>query len=435
MVSSAPLAVFRVLFGLLMAAESFGAIGTGWVGRVFVEPRLTFPLIGFEPLRALSGSWMTWYFAAMGCAAIGVSLGWRYRASACALAALWTGAYLAQKTHYNNHYYLAVLVCWAMAVLPAHRRASFDVAAGRARRSDVCHGAIAAGFRVQVGIVFVCAALAKLYPGWLGGAYLAENLGAKGDLWLLGPLLVQGWFQTLVAYAAIAFDALVIPALAWRRTRVLAFAGLIGFDLFNSYVFRIGIFPYLVIAFCVFFFEPRAVERAFRWIPGMTARTSPEARAAAPMPRLVRAVVLVYFIAQLLLPLRHHAFPGDVNWTDEGHRMAWRMMLRTKTGSVNLVARDLSTGESWILDQSEWLTPRQRARVASRPEFLLQFVREVVRDRRARGLPEIEVRALGSSVSLNGEPSRPLYDPDVDLVRARWHPLGRSPWVLDRGPR
>ncbi len=39
-------------------------------------------------------------------------------------------------------------------------------------------------------------------------------------------------------------------------------------------------------------------------------------------------------IWQVYLPVRHYFIPGNVFWTEEGHRMAWRMMLRNKAGEV-----------------------------------------------------------------------------------------------------
>lgn len=425
MVTNAPLVWFRILFGFLMLVESWGALATGWVGAAFVEPRFTFPLHGFEFLRVLSGPRMYAYFAVMGVCAIGVMLGYRYRASAHALAVLWTGAYLAQKTHYNNHYYLAVIVTWAMAWLPAHRSRSMDVRARRVPETDVCHPWIARAFRAQLLIVFTYAAIAKLYPGWLNGEYLRVNLGAKGDRWLLGPLVVESWFQTFTIYAAILFDATVILFLMWRPTRWFAFAGLVAFNLFNSIVFQIGIFPYMVIAMTVFFFED--LFRAPRG--GATVREPVRLR------RGVRLAALFVLGAQILLPLRHHLIPGDVTWREEGHRMSWRMMLRTKAGSLVLVAEDRATGEVGVVPQEEFLTDKQRGRVATQPEFLYQFVQVLKEHYRDEGVEDLALFAQHSAVSLNGGPAFPLYDPRFDLTNARWTFAGKEDWVLDRPAR
>ena len=434
MASNAPLVIFRILFGLLMVLESWGAIATGWVRLTYVEPRLTFPVANLVEMRVLSGELMYAYFYVMGLAALGVMLGWCYRFTSFALALLWTGAYLGQTDHYNNHYYLAVLFGWGMAFLPAADRASLDVAAGRRSLSRHTSPWIARAFRLQLLIVFSFAAVNKLYPGWLNGDYLRVNLGAKGDVWPLGKLVVQEWFQSFTIWAAILFDGIVIPALWWRRTRVAAFWGLVGFNLFNSLVFRIGIFPYMVIGLTVFFFSEASVERAFAWVPGMRRSEGAETSqpATRPAPKWALGLLGLYLALQVALPLRHHLFPGDVAWTEEGHRMSWRMMLRTKTGTLLLVARDPATGETTTVNQDEYLNQLQKSRVASSPDFLYRFVQDLKADYRRQGIESVQIFARYSACSLNGNPVAPLYDATVDLATVEWKRFARNDWVIDQ---
>ncbi len=431
MVNNAQLVVFRFLFGLLMLIESWGAIGTGWVYRAFVLPRVTFPIFSFGWPQPLPGYWMYGYFITMGLTAAGVMLGWRYRLTSTALAIMWTGAYLFQKTHYNNHYYLAVMFCWAMVLLPADRRASLD-----ARRTDHreqwCPKWIVTAFKLQVLIVFVYAAIAKVYPGWWSGDYIGVVFGAKTHYPVIGPLLGQRWFQMFITYSGIFFDALVIPALWWRPTRLLALVGLVIFNVFNSVVFQIGIFPYLVLALAAFFFTPQTVEYWFRWLPGLGTGPTTE-QPAPPMHPALRAVLVGFFALQVLLPVRHYLIPGDVAWTEEGHRLSWRMMMHTKSGNLRLVARDPATDRTWVIDQSKWLTPKQRTRVATKPEFLYQLVQILKADFARQGLENVEIYAERSRVSLNGSPASPLYDPEVDLTKVSYDTFWRSPWVLDQG--
>ncbi|MFT5735094.1 MAG: vitamin K-dependent gamma-carboxylase [Paracoccaceae bacterium] len=436
MASNAPPVLFRILLGALMLLESWGAIATGWVHSAFVEPRLTFPIADFVWLRVLSGEWMYAYFGVMGLAAIGVTLGWRYRMSSVSLAVLWTGAYLAQTTHYNNHYYLAALIAWGMALVPAADRASLDVCAGRRPLRHDADPWIARAFRLQVLIVFSYAAVAKLYPGWLNGDYLRVNLGSKGGRWPLGSLVVQSWFQSFTIWAALIFDALVIPALWWRRTRVLGFLGLLGFNLFNSVVFRIGIFPYMVLALTVFFFSEARMERALVRLQGKSGiRDAPRSkfeRAARRAPWVAPALAAFFFL-QLALPLRHHFFRGDVAWTEEGHRMSWRMMLRTKSAQLALVVEDAASGAVRPVNQTEFLTARQQMLVASQPAMLFRFAQDLAAALREPGMQEPGVYARYSACSLNGSDPSPLYDPEVDLTRVRWNRFSRNEWVLDQG--
>src|SRR5690554_7503668 len=65
-IDNSPLIVFRIFFGFLIAAESFGSILTGWVKDVFVEPELDFQHIGFQWLVPLDGNGMYFYYAIMG---------------------------------------------------------------------------------------------------------------------------------------------------------------------------------------------------------------------------------------------------------------------------------------------------------------------------------------------------------------------------------
>ncbi|MEL6180089.1 MAG: HTTM domain-containing protein, partial [Myxococcota bacterium] len=225
MVNNAPLIVFRILFGLLMIVESIGAIATGWVHRAFIEPRMTFTILPQGWPQPLPGYGMYGWFVAMAIASAGVMVGYRTRLSATALALLWSGAYLMQKTHYNNHYYLAVILCWVMVILPVHLRASYDEQR-LGQRIEACPQMIIRAFQLQTGIVFTFAAIAKLDPGWGSGNYLAVVFGQKAHYPILGPLLGDPLFQRFIATSGIFFDALIIPALAWRRTRLFALVGL-----------------------------------------------------------------------------------------------------------------------------------------------------------------------------------------------------------------
>ena len=59
------LSLFRVVFGFLITLEAFGAIATGWVRRVFVDPDFTFNFIGFDFLQVFVGEGMYLYFVLM----------------------------------------------------------------------------------------------------------------------------------------------------------------------------------------------------------------------------------------------------------------------------------------------------------------------------------------------------------------------------------
>jgi hypothetical protein len=428
-VDNSPLVVFRVLFGVLIVAESGGALLTGWVKETFVDPSYHFPFIWVNWLRPLPGYGMYPYYGAM--AALGgmVAAGWYYRLATVSFTLLWWAAYLMQKSHYNNHYYLLILLSGLMALVPAHRYASLDVRRRSSLMRLTCHRWHLAVFVAQLAVVYTYAAVAKLYPDWLAGKPVSIWFGGKSHYPVIGELLGEKWMQGLVVWGGIGFDLLVVPLLLWRRTRLFAFATSLLFHLFNSAVFGIGIFPYLMIGMSVFFFPSETIRRVFlRRKPPVdaTARTQPE-----PSPRSrqgVAAGLAVYLAVQLLLPVRYLRYPGNVHWTEEGHRMAWQMMLRTKSGSIHFRVIDPATGGEQLVSPYDYLTPNQAHALATHPDLIWQFVQVLKAEYALPGRPP-RIYAV-SSVSLNGRPEQPLVDGRVDLARVEWHPFRHSDWIV-----
>ena len=78
-VDNSALIVFRVFFGFLLAAEAWGAIFTGWVKRIMIDPQFTFHFIGFDFLQPLPGNGMYFYYIIMGIVGFMVMIGYKYR--------------------------------------------------------------------------------------------------------------------------------------------------------------------------------------------------------------------------------------------------------------------------------------------------------------------------------------------------------------------
>ena len=118
-----------------------------------------------------------------------------------------------------------------------------------------------------------------------------------------------------------------------------------------------------------------------------------------------------------------------MHWTEEGHRLSWHMMLRVKRGYVNLKIKDHDTGNEWLINPKTYLTRKQSAGIAKKPDMLWQFVQIVKEDLRQKGHNDISVYAIGK-ISLNGSEYKELYDPTYDLASVEWHPFKHSEWLL-----
>ena len=144
------------------------------------------------------------------------------------------------------------------------------------------------------------------------------------------------------------------------------------------------------------------------------------------------ALLGIYVAIQLLVPLRHHLYPGDVAWTEEGHRFAWRMRLRDKAGDASFRVRLAGGTTEFAVDGSADLREWQIRVMANRPDMILQYAHHL-RDRLGDELGRaVEVR-VESLVSLNGRPYRALIDPTIDLA-AEPRTLAHSDWIMEGVP-
>ena len=422
---NSPLILFRISFGILIALECFGALLTGWVKSNFILPQLTFPFIGFEWLQPLPGIGMYIYFGLMGVLGLSIALGYRYRLSILLFGLMWTVTYLMQKTAYNNHYYLLILLAGIMCFLPANRAFSYDVQQKRIGEQHSMSSWIKWIIIAQLWIVYTFAAIAKLYPDWLDLGFVSELMAPKSDYPIIGKFLQKTAVQQVIVWFGIGYDFLVIPLMLWGRSRKFAFIASIFFHLFNAITLHIGIFPFLSLALMAFFFDPETIRARFfprKPKPGIPKTHKPQNAS------LITIFLALYLLIQIGLPLRHYAIEGDVLWTEEGHRLSWRMMLRNRQGITRFRVENKSTGENEPIDLKDYLTPSQQEKVMAYPDFMWQFAQHLKRIYAAKG-KDIAVYAKGR-VRINNRPFYPIIDDKTDLASVPWDPYVHSSWIL-----
>jgi len=424
-IDNSPLVIFRIFLGILISLECYGAILTGWVRRTMIEPAFTFSFIGFEWLQPLPGSGMYIYFFIMGTLGVFIALGYKYRLSIISFTLLWTAVYLMQKTSYNNHYYLLILLSAIMCVLPAHKYASIDVKLNPKLKQIAMPSWCKWIFVVQLFILYSYASIAKLYPDWLDLTLPKLLMQSKANYQVIGGLLQHDLFPYLIAYGGILFDGLIIPLLLCKKTRKYAFFASIFFHLFNSIVFQVGVFPYLSLAFSLFFFDPEVIRRLF--LKNKPAYT--KAEIIVPDYKLALLTVGgIYFIIQLILPIRHHFIADDVLWTEEGHRLSWRMMLRSKKGLTSYKVVDKKTGDTLFINLRDYLTVKQTRPASTKPDVIWQFSQHLKKDFKAKG-QDVAVY-VDCKVSVNNRPYKRLIDPNVDMGSAKWNWYKHNDWLL-----
>lgn len=434
-IDNSQITIFRILFGLIAMIDCWGAIATGWVKETFVEPKFTFCFIGFEWTWFLLGENMYYVYIFLGFLGLLITVGAFYKVSSFLFALGWSLVYFMQKEHYNNHYYLLMLVAWAMVFIPANRYKAVDVLLWPKLRSEFTYQWTRLLFIVQLFLVYTFAALAKLYPGWMEGDFLMiryKNTAhwiEKNIEWdVLTEFVYSREFAKIMAYLGFGFDLLIVPLLFWKRTRIFAFLMALFFHIFNSITLHIGIFPYFALAMCLFFFSPEQIRNVF-FPKKTTYLPSSFGEHTNKKGKTIFSFVFVfYFIWQSYLPVRHWLIPGDVLWTEEGHRLSWRMMLRSKSATTHFFILDKETGNRSLVNLNEFMTPLQISRVATHPDMIWQFSHYLKKEYAKKG-KEIGV-FVQSKIAVNQSPFFDYIDNSVDLTEVKWSYFGHQNWIL-----
>ncbi|MGC4039275.1 MAG: HTTM domain-containing protein [Flavobacterium sp.] len=413
------LILFRIVFGLLLFWHCIEAMTSDFVEKNFVQPKYTFSHIGMEWLQPLPGNGMYYYFGLMALSGLLISIGLFYRYSLGLFTILWWGAYLMQKTSYNNHYYLLILICIIMLFLPANRSHSADVKINPGIRQETMPNWCRWSLILQIAIVYFFSTVAKLYSGWLDGSFVKELL-LRHAIPELGNLYQQKWFPLFIAYSGLLFDFLIVPLLLWKKTRKYAFAASIFFHIFNKMHLGIGIFPFLALSFSILFFPPEFFRKYFR--------TGNPKASYNPQKKLLLYFFIPFFIVQLLLPIRHYFIKGDVLWTEEGHRLSWRMMLRHKTGITKFIVVDNKTKKQEVYKLRKLLTKKQIRVMRTKPDMIWQTTQKIKEEYQRKGM-DISIY-VDSRVSVNGRPFVRLINPTADFTKVEWNYFFHNDWIL-----
>ena len=436
------LVFFRILFGGIMLWEVYRYFSYGWITRYYVEPALTFTYYGFDWVKPWRGNGMYIHFFVLGLAAACVIVGFLYRFAMPIFFLAFTYAFLLEQTRYLNHLYLVCLISFLMCFLPAERAFSVDALLRRKIRSDVVPAWTLWLLRLQVGIPYFYGGLAKLNSDWIHG-------GEPMRTWLqpltaVGHMFASDWLVYGFVIGGLLLDLFVVPLLLWRRTRIFALVAAVMFNLINALIFDIGIFPWLMLGALLIFFPPDLLRRFARAFmsPGEPSLDTKlpatiDQRRSCPSlsakQKLVAGLLAAYLAVQLLLPLRHYLYPGNVSWTEEGHNFSWHMKLRTKVGEAVFTITHPGSGQTWTIKPEDYLKSHQLMKTITKPDLIVQFSHYLAEQKKREGYDNVEVRTQ-VMVSLNGREPQLLIDPNVDLAKeevgllpARWIVPLRTP--------
>lgn len=434
--NAAPLAIFRIGFGLMMCYGIIRFWAHGWIESIYLEPTFHFSYYGFEWIKPL-GNFTYVIFVLCGIAAFLVALGLKYRLAIITFFLSFTYIELMEKTTYLNHYYFISILSFLMIFLPANAMFSVDNLWRKKSYKNIPNWTIDS-VKLLLGIVYFYAGLAKINSDWLFKAQpLKIWLPSKYDLPLIGETLMQqNWFHYAMSWSGMLYDLCIPFLLLYKKTRLFAFGLVVFFHVFTRVLFPIGMFPFVMIVGTLIFFEASFhlrliafLKRIIRSIVNVKTETvqviSNYKIQYAP---LVIPVMVTFFAIQLLFPFRFMLYPGNLFWTEQGYRFSWRVMLMEKKGHTTFKIVDGETGNFFYVNNSDFLTSLQEKQMSFQPDFILEYAHYLGDHFTSQGHKNVQVFAE-SYVALNGRLSRPYIDKTIDLYQEK-ESFKHKHWIL-----
>ncbi len=433
-VDASSLAVFRIGFGALLIFNSINEMFL-CLHCQYLQPSLVFSYRHFDWVQPWPTTWALYaHWTIMALCSVAIMLGYYYRFAMVLFTIMFSYAFLLEQAIYLNHYYMVILFCILMIFLPANSLWSLDARRDtRIANPEVARWCIIL-LVLQLEIILIHAGLAKLTPDWLNLEPLRMWMqGKRPEFPPIFTTLTNDIGIAIGAYGAIALHLLGAPLLFFKRWQIPVLCTYACFHVMNHLVFNIGIFPWFTLFASLLFLAPDwprklwAKIRAANTLPAPALLNSSTSKSASTTGRVVILTLMtVWLIGQILIPLRHWSYPGNVAWNEDGHLFSWRMKLRSKRGTAQyrVVAVD---GREWLIDPSTYLTAKQHRKMTCIPDLLWQFANFIGQEKTNQENIEVAVY-VDAHCSLNSRPKQRMIAFDTDLTKVARSPA--SNWVL-----
>jgi len=426
--SSAPLATFRIFFGLMMLFSLIRFWSNGWIETLYIDPNFHFKYFGFSWVSDW-GSYTYLLFIICGLSTIFITLGLFYRYAIVIFFLSFTYIELIDKTTYLNHYYFISVLALLLLFIPANATFSIDSKIFKNIKAKVYNYHILS-IKGLIFIIYFCAGLAKINSDWLLNAQpLSIWLPSKYDLPILGGFFFeQSWVHYLMSWGGMIYDISIPFLLIQKKTRWPAFVLVIIFHFLTAVLFPIGMFPYIMIVSCLIFFSTEFHEKILLFF-----KTDLDFKQNKPsdfhyFSKFEFIAISLLLLFQIIFPFRHYVYPGELFWHEQGYRFSWRVMLMEKKGYTQFKIVDSLSKSSFYVKNEDFLTNYQEKQMSFQPDFILEFAHHLGEYYSQKGYENIQVFA-DSHVALNGRRNQRFIDPNKNLLEFNRGFKNKS-WIL-----
>lgn len=449
-VSASTLSAARILISGLLFIEILHFWQIGFVPFGLTRPVFHLKYDYFEWVNPLPEPVMYGILALMTVCTLLMTAGFLFRIASAVFSLGLTYFMLIEQSHYNNHFYLFVLLTAVFACVDADKMYSV-----KSRRTPG-DGMIPYWHHLLplflLCVTYFYGGIAKLSPEWISGRLpgsIVDNLTA--DNILISTMGREG-ATAFLQWGGVCFDLSIPFLLLWKKTRWPAVIAVLIFNFTNGNVLfaDIGHFPLFMVLATALFFPPDFVKNLFaygdkpkgtRRANGKKQRTSakkntPAAVATVKSPvwtsgkALTAGLLAAFVLIQLVLPLRHHFIGSpDPEWSGQFQRFSWRMKMQTKeVEKMDLMFVDLVTGEESPLPYQQHLTGHQLKHITTDPNYLPQLAKYFKGAIQNRDVSNAVIRG-DVQIKYNGRAAQQYLNPSVDLSAIEPRE-GTTNWIL-----
>ena len=419
--------IFRRLFAICLFIQSLSFYSSDLINLTFVLNKIRIPFDFASWLPPLPGKLMNVVVLLQLAGA--VLLFTRKYARIGALIFFLSFGYLCvlDISYYNNHFYFILLLClFFIFYKPIQNGHTLFVPK-----------ILALLFQFQVVVVYFFGGVSKLTHDWL------FNFEPMREILHSTRFNLPGASVCFFVYGGLIFDLTIGFLLLYHRTLKIAVILTVLFHLLNYFMFEsgpnfdIGIFPFLMISANLLFIDPVKLQIWIsNYLPFYKQQDSKKKKTLTAhdfdlndnQKKKFLRLAFIYVIIQLLLPLRHYAYKGNVDWTSEGYFFAWRMKIRSKTNSVTLKVKDGPNGKLGVVNPYLFLNTLQYQAVCDNPGAMYTYVQQLKKKGPAMGVQQPQFY-LSWKCSMNGHPAQLVVDSTYDFGSVKHNLFYADDWI------
>lgn len=420
-----------MLFAFVLLFQCLYFYWIDFIDKDLIQPVLHFPYPYLSFIKVLDPVIMYSILFVMIVSSLALIIGFMSRLFSFIFFLCFTYLWMIDKGIFNNHYYLLSLLLLLFCFIRSDRYLSISK---RKEKENKAWELLILQF--QFSLVLIYAGFNKLNYWWLvkhepvhhillGKAQMNEN-----ELW--NSLLLE----YVLVWGGLLFDLFIIPMLIWSKTRKMAIILFFIFNGLNTWIFydigEIGIFPLLMLSSLVLFVSESSLINILRKTPykyRVIVHSKDLQSTKHNYSIYTLYLLVVYVLIQLLFPLRHHLFEGNVDYTGEGQRFSWRMKSMYKDFRISFLLKDERRGISANLDPRSVLTVKQYTNLGYYPELIIPVAENLRNAAKEKGVLDPKIY-VDFKVGFMGMKPQYLLSPELELSEIKYSPLQHSAWIL-----